>query len=1728
MADDVIVRFRAETQDLIRGTDQAIDRLRNLAVTLERLGATRDATSIRGIAEGISAGLPQAQARIDRLIERIQLLEELKKRVSQPRGPGGQFLPQETFDVQGTPVRSGQIQNEILRATNEIRAIQAGIDDGRIAAERTIEGIRQRYPITEREILRDATSRLHIEQRIDRILSGQVGDDIVGDRLTAIRQLQETLLRNKAILEEQVLAQVGRRTGTRIDRERLAEQSRFNQALEATAIHQRRLQQIDKELASSGVRGTERGVALAKERLRVSERLSQAIQAQAAAEQRLNQRGGPIAQLQALLQMSGAVGPWQEILKTLSQLSDLEFEALSDDAIGRVAPELQKQKALLADTQQRLDTLNLKEIDRNRLLDRRTTILQRIAQLERDSVTAGLPSVLSPDEFRNQQIAGLPKLEQAFIGAFDDMGRRFQATLQFAISGALIFGAQQLVREFLQTAIEVERAFADIATAFEFDVEFERGTAAFNQQIDEIRLRTLQLADEFNVLPTEANKAAFEMVARFADTESAMQALRTILLVTKVSTIDQAEALRSLTAAADAFAVTTFNTQDGLSSQEKLLNQQGASLENYQRLLDIAVFLQQKFSVSVEDTIEGVGRLGPTFAQLGFSMEETAAIIAAVGRSLGQTGVQAAEKLNRAFGQLTSPQIMNELLALADASEHLTLTTEDFASGEQAIRTMIEQFHELERLDPQTAFRLQQILGQRRETEVVAALFNTTELQEAMTEALDGAAGSAERRFGFLAQTMTEHLASIGGGFQRLAQNLTQLGLLGPMEAVIKAFDGILISVNTVLEGINKMIVSMGIFGTAVKTAFTVTIALAAVRRAATLAANIASFSATTAAGAGQIAGAVGGSGLAAMAGKLATQFDGLAASIKGTRFGFVGLIRAAGVAAAAMFTFAVTAVQKGVQGLLLGTLNLVNNRMSRLPGAMRLLEAATDPASDAVARWSRNLTAGIFAVTAFVIALDNTINAARKAGDALELIANAREQAVNQARRERALTPENFETEEKFVLRVAEINLDTLTQRSNEIAVRGLEKFFLNISNGFATGLDITDREVDEIMQRNLRDLNPFELMLESFISSAKKGFLGFGIPEALLPGTDEFFKPSILDARRDEIAARLQDFLVETVSLSGRGGADPKDSLRGQNLIGDIKGALAQLAVADTEAEIAAAEARIDEISASFAEFEESVGRAMRAVEGTVETVRKDIQRAQGQFDLGLIDRDAFADELRSKIAQLRQLAAQSRDDPEAFAALQDEIVNIQIQLIETRLEGFERSRARNALIRDPAKKLRADIKSLEEEIQFLKRQPGGGGERLDDALLELAQAQQDLANIYAERAIAIRDRRRDLASSFSEWFAATAELVREIQRQAIQALKELDFERFRELMAESFDIARDAMDQQLDQNRRTAVASARLGGPINNRMNQLRGQLASVKIAMARETDGLELAELTVEMREIQAQILQEQVNQAQAFVEAMAGSSDAILLLKGQLTVARQELTVAAQVFGTSTAEYNAVKAKINQLETELGNNLIALGDISRRLGSDLSNSFEQAILDLQVIAEKLQAPKLGDLEKAQLQLEQAQGELSAARAFFSTQLFNLRFLSETGQIGTGAYISSLQALLAQVDTTTVQGKEIFLEIQGLIDGMTEDISDLAFNVPQAIRLPTIFEVRRALAADQLGVSYMDNRQIDINVNVRDATDLNSLVQMLAVTLGEQVTPTAGRFATGAAGMTLGGF
>jgi hypothetical protein len=628
---EVLINFTARYQQVVQATNAIIKQFKLISQELAKIGEGAQSDSFAKRAREMASAARATMKDIQLLTNNLEILERVQAKFK----PGAKTLgrerlsPAEGFlvDPEGTQKRisAGDVDKQAKETMAELIRQRAKLNTLGVEGEQEIARFMTQHSDMAQRIISLATQEQFIKQRTARLLSGDVEGQILERRAQLLREAAQAAQQNQVALEQALTSQTGR-AGDRINKVREQEERKLNAALSERERILVRLKTLESEMAKGAAQSTRERKAQQDLQAKLLDDLGRADRKAATARGNLEDPNARLGVLAGL--SSGAEEALKRNAQFLQRIREQQIK-LNNEGMKGFAAGLDETIKKLARVNAQLQVEPEGTKKRIRLQREFNETLLEAERLEGlDPAALGIEGFESLSDVAARELAALPKLERLFIGAFDDMGRRFQATLQFAISGALIFGVQQLARRFIETAIEVERAFADIGTAFEFDIDAERGTSAFRQQLNEIRIQVLQLADEFNVLPTEANKAAFSMVSRFGDAEDALRALRAQLLATKISTIDQAEALRALSSVAENFAAASLFVADGASISEKLLQREATAVLNYGKALDVATLLQQRFGVEVEDTLEGVSRLAPTFAKMGFSMEQTAAIVA--------------------------------------------------------------------------------------------------------------------------------------------------------------------------------------------------------------------------------------------------------------------------------------------------------------------------------------------------------------------------------------------------------------------------------------------------------------------------------------------------------------------------------------------------------------------------------------------------------------------------------------------------------------------------------------------------------------------------------------------------------------------------------------------------------------------------------------------------------------------------------------------------------------------------------------------------------------------------------------------------------------------------------------------------------------------------------------------------------------------------------------------
>ncbi len=1406
---------------------------------------------------------------------------------------------------------------------------------------------------------------------------------------------------------------------------------------------------------------------------------------------------------------AGISEEYDELAKNLVELEKRQQALFDPEQTDKQQQGLAAQRHELEAMKAAIDGGNLSDQERNRLLQEASIkTKQLLADTERLAREAAKGAqALGDEDLTRAKQKQLPGINRLFTNISKDLSRRFIATLQFAVSGALIFGIQKFVREFIKGAVEVERAFKDIESALEFDIDAPRGALEFRLEVEQVRREILLLANDFNVLPTEANKAAFVMISRFQDTGNALKALRAHLLATKVSTIDQAETLRALTAVAEGFTASILEVNESMTLQESLFRRETVSANLYIQALDLAVQIQQKFGVEVEDTLEGGARATEVFRQMGFTMEETFAIVAATSRQLGQTGQQVAERLNRSLGQLTDPKIRDALLALSGTTKEFTLQISDFESGATAWKKIADEFQRLEKSSPAAARQILQIVGQRRELEAVAAALGTADLQEAIVTGADKAVGSALTRFSFLTVTVSEMFKSIATGMEELAQNFERLGGLNTFKILLIGVDKFVSALNDALKFLLSIRDAMdrafnnGILGTLVFQVAALTLALGGtlrilfeIKRVYDTIAKSQTFGAAAkffalgegkrlfgaAADGGVLAAGIASSRATFAAASTAGGLSGVAAGT-GAVGAVVGIKAAAGIKAAhaALTAFIPVWGQVAIGALILGV-------------AMQRAGQRTKAFAEDFDRWINGMA--------------TSMNDLRKEAARLGLTGAEHEQfllrgGIRSAEDLREGAASNTQDQGMRFLR-------EFTGASGESVFPGanLGQFFRELntpssieghSEGIQLAIDRMNRQlftsIADELQRQV-DTAEFDDADKALLEVLQKS----GNPIAQLLSAIGGSDP--IAVAREFMNTRI----AEAMELANRGGTEDQ---RRENVVN--------------------ADAIIGQASNDFNDFMRLFGELPDQLIRSVEQLNTELGHLPTQVSLGEIAPFEASRRTFEIAAELRDRAAKLRDDVNGPADI-DAADSADRDAEEATLAYLEgRKTIMNNYIRNatrflgPREALVEEAARITREIEDLIKRGFGRG-----AFREQSERLLDIAKEQAEEARQTALDEAQLAVSLSRNFEARRESmeaqIRLLKIQAIQVSQNTKLAAELRAQAGALQLALDK--EVASEEIRLVIAKFRAHknrDPITELEAQIKGLQEKQRSEFSSNADRQEATNAIVDaLRAIQLAEIQKLTAVALSRVSVRDSINEQLVALSGL----KQEVLHAINVYGLSSKAHLDLARTIKQSEAALLDAVLDMESVNRQLSSgfDVTNPLHKAEEDFIRISRELQIPDLGDAERAAKELELKNSEAARISASFNDGMFNLKFQFERGTIGQSEYISALRGMLDATDLTTTQGMQLWMQINSLIEGLTDDLSGAAFNIPGQIRIPTLFEVRRAVQAEALGVNYVDNRQQDIHVHVSSDLQLSAVLDAIEGVFEVQ----AAAMAPGGAGITLG--
>ena len=194
---------------------------------------------------------------------------------------------------------------------------------------------------------------------------------------------------------------------------------------------------------------------------------------------------------------------------------------------------------------------------------------------------------------------------------------------------------------------------------------------------------------------------------------------------------------------------------------------------------------------------------------------------------------------------------------------------------------------------------------------------------------------------------------------------------------------------------------------------------------------------------------------------------------------------------------------------------------------------------------------------------------------------------------------------------------------------------------------------------------------------------------------------------------------------------------------------------------------------------------------------------------------------------------------------------------------------------------------------------------------------------------------------------------------------------------------------------------------------------------------------------------------------------------------QLRVAQRALE-AAQV---GTTEYYQALGGVREAQVALARAQSNARGNSRLLGTDLTNPIAEAQAQIANLGDMLNAlSRLGApgdvLDEIRLQIQRAKDSLEATQ--FNEKLSTMRDLVDIGAISDEQYVRYLESeksRLQGIRNRTYQQNKQLIEIEKALQAANEEVAG-QFNLGQ-IRVPTPFEVRRAIQAAVPGLTEIQN-------------------------------------------------
>lgn len=327
---------------------------------------------------------------------------------------------------------------------------------------------------------------------------------------------------------------------------------------------------------------------------------------------------------------------------------------------------------------------------------------------------------------------------------------------RYAIPGSIAFGALSGIQNTIKEAEELDRVFATIEA--QFDSTFGDGA---KPKFEAFKKEILTIARETGVAGEDVANVAFQLQGAFG-TGTGVR-------------IDGASGTRlvadQIRAAAEISKVT------GLSSKEITDSLTAASIgfgESFRTIGDVTISLQDRFGVLAKEIIPFLGDIAPVAEEAGFSLAEFATIAAVTQQKSGKAGSALAEAYGRVIPQITKSR--SELLKVGQ-TDNLSADFNDAVANGTTRDVFFAVANQFESMSKNSQEFVINLLGGRREAQSILAAFSNSATLLKAIEDTGKSGGTLGDRFQRISETVSESLARLQEKFRQLGVAIYEGGL---------------------------------------------------------------------------------------------------------------------------------------------------------------------------------------------------------------------------------------------------------------------------------------------------------------------------------------------------------------------------------------------------------------------------------------------------------------------------------------------------------------------------------------------------------------------------------------------------------------------------------------------------------------------------------------------------------------------------------------------------------------------------------------------------------------------------------------------------------------------------------------------------------------------------------------------------------------------------------------